>query len=242
LAAHRELLRELASPGRALRTDDAYRWLLGLGRVLERTTRWILQAVSPDVPTGEVISANESGLLTLRRHFHEIVAGADRDAFQIRVDELVEMGAERPFARQLITLRFLDQLLEILRVAHDTGADALETGRAFYRISELLSVSWLREAIFQAAQIDRWEQRAAQALADDLSRAHHRLVAQVMRSGGAGPDVGETALRLLEHRQRELDRYRRLLDEIRGEGRMTLSGLSVAVREMSLFAERTATV
>jgi glutamate dehydrogenase len=237
LADHRALLAELAVPGRSLRTQDAYRWVLGLGRVLERVTRWLLQTVTPAEATAELIEGNQEGLAVLRERFHEIVAGEDRAVFERRVDELRDLGADEIFARRLITLRFLDQLLEILRVARETNSNPLETGRAYYRVSDLLSVPWLREAVYDAAEDDRWEQRAAQALADDLNRAHHKLVAQVMTGRDDVPDVGEAATRLLEHRERSVERFRRLLDEIQSEETMSLSGLSVAVREITRLSE-----
>ncbi len=237
LADHRSLLAELSQPGRSLRTRDAYRWVLGLGRVLERATRWLLQTSGPDEATVDVIARNQEGLAVLRDHFHSIVAGEDREVYQRRVEELQELGAEEGFARRLITLRFLDQLLEILRVARKTDSDPLETGKAFYRVSELLSVPWLREAVYDAAEDDRWEQRAAQALADDLNRAHHRLVARVMADRDGAPDPSEAAARLLEHRERSVQRFRQLLDEVRAEEAISLSGLSVAVREITRLSE-----
>ena len=48
--------------------------------------------------------------------------------------------------------------------------------RSFYRVADALDLQWLRNAIFESAGDDRWEQRAALALADDLAHAHHRLV------------------------------------------------------------------
>jgi len=216
----------------------AYRWLLGLARVLELTTRWVLQNVPTEVKTADIIEENIEGLAVLRRNFDEIVTGPERDVFRRRVEEIKEVGAEQEFAESLITLRFLDQLLEVLRVAKETGSDPVETARAFYRVSEMLRVPWLRSSIFEAAGDDRWEQRAAQALAGDLTRAHHRLVVQVMRLREDQGDVSEAAEELVQWRRREVERFRSLLEEIRGEERMTLSGLSVAVRELTLLSER----
>ncbi len=239
LADHRRHLGELSQgAGRNLRTADAYRWVLGLSRVLERTTRWALQNVPFEADTEDVIADHEPGLEVLRAHFGDLVAGEDRSLFDRLVSDVRGLGAEETFAKELITLRFLDQMLEIVRVARETGGDPIDTARAFYRVSELLWVPWLREAIFASADDDRWEQRAAQALADDLTRAHHRMVSQVMRERVAGVDVGDAAQRLLEERRRDVERFRRLLDEIRMENEISLSGLSVAVREITVLSER----
>ena len=239
LTGHQKYLTEMSSgAGHRLRSADAYRWALGLSRVLERTTRWVLRNVAADADSEAVIAANKPGLAVLRRQFSDLVAGADRTSFERLVREVVDLGAEDDFAREMVTLRYLDQMLEILRVARETDAEPADTALAFYRVSELLSVPWLRDGIYASARDDRWEQRAAQALADDLTRAHHRMVSQVMTERVAGIDIGEAASRLLAQRKRDVDRFRRLLEEIRAEDGMTLAGLSVAVREITVLSER----
>ncbi|MGD2070463.1 MAG: NAD-glutamate dehydrogenase, partial [Gemmatimonadota bacterium] len=242
LAGHRSVLKRLASQGQPLEAAVTYRWLLGLGRVLERTTRWVLQNTPPTRSTAEVVDDKMEPLARLRRRFSDIVAGPEKEIFEGRVAELEELGADPEFAASLITLRFLDQLLEILRVARETESDPLETGRAFYRVSDLFQVPWLRASIFDAAGDDRWEQRAAQALADDLTRAHHRVLVQVMEHLPGAEDVGRTAEALMESRGREVARYRALVEELMAEGESTsLSALSVAVREITVLAERLGT-
>jgi len=208
-----------------------------LSRVLERTTRWILPHLRSERSSMEWIDSCRLGLDVLRRHFAEIVTGPERDLYRRRVEELETFGADPDFAARLISLRFLDQLLEILRVTLETGSDPLETGRAFYRISDALFVPWLRNAIFEAAGDDRWEQRATQALAADLTRAHHRVLVTVMEAWGGEGEIAQVVDDLLESPEREVERYRTLLKEIQGEPTMTLSGLSVAAREMTVLAE-----
>jgi glutamate dehydrogenase len=236
LSDHRALIKQMGSQGKPVPYAVAYRWLLGLARVLERTTRWVLQNVPAERPTAQVVADYKDGIGALRGHFGELVAGEDRALYEERVAELGELGADEALARDLITLRFLDQLLEIIRVGKETGASPVDAARAYYRVSELLSVPWIRKAIFDTAEEDRWEQRAAQALADDLSRAHHKLVARVMLSRN-GADIDSATTRLIQSREREVARYRALLDEIRAEPAMSLSGLSVAVREIAILSE-----
>jgi glutamate dehydrogenase len=141
-------------------------------------------------------------------------------------------------AHDMVTLRFLDQLLDVLRVAQETGADPVEAARAFYHVSSLLYVPWLRNAILGSAKDDRWEQRAAQALIADLGRAHHKLVARVMRGRDGSASIDQAAERLISTRASEVGRFQTLLQEIQSEPTMTLSGLSVAVREIALLSDR----
>jgi len=231
------LLREVEQGHATPPVPEVYRWLIGLGRVLERTSRWMLQNLPREASLADTIAEKLEILTVLRRHFPDVVTGSERLLFHRLVADLQALGAKEGFARSLITLRFLDQLLEIQGVARETQKDPVEVARAFYRISELMDVPWIRQAISDAAESDRWEQRAAQALADDLTRAHHTLAAQVVRTSGEGVEVEAAVDLLLASREREVARFRELMEEIRSEAKMSLAGLSIAVREMGALAE-----
>jgi glutamate dehydrogenase len=239
LAGRRSLMQRLATEAQVAAPPQAvYRWLLGLSRVLLRTTRWVLQNVAAEVPAATVIATHFQGLSLLRYRLPEIVQGEDRRTFEQLVREIKEVGADDDVARELITLRFLDQLLEILRVARETDSDPVDTARAFYRTSDVLRVPWLRQAIMVATHKGRWEQRAAQSLGDDLTRAHHNVVARIMRSRTSGTDIDRVTDGLMRARERELARFRELLEEIQQEPTVSLAGLTVAVREITALSER----
>jgi glutamate dehydrogenase len=238
LTGHRDIMAYLRNRESGMSPATAYRWLRGLGRVLGRTTRWLLTNERELRPTTEVVEENLQGLSRLREAFPDIVTGEDRRLFEGLVEELQEAGAEEGFARALITLRFLDQLLEILQVHRATGADPLDVARTFYRMGDLFWIPWLRQAVFQAAEDDRWEQRAAQGLSDDLTWAHQRLVGAVIRMKEPDLPVDRGVERMAEERARDLERYHDLLEEIEAEDRASLPSLTVAVRELVTLAER----
>ncbi len=65
-------------------------------------------------------------------------------------------------------------------------------------------------------------------MAEDLSRAHYRLTRRALRSSGenGGIDTGSS----------EFVRFRELMEEIRAEDAISISGLAVAVREITHIA------
>jgi glutamate dehydrogenase len=239
LAGHQEILEELKTRGKALPLPVVYRWLLGLSRVLERTTRWVLANIDDDRSTSEVIAENAVGLAKLRERFGEIVIGEDRVLYESLVGEIEKLGAAEGFARSLVTLRFLDQLLEILKVVRETKAEPVDAARSFYRVSALLEVPWLRQNIFDVARDDRWEQRLAQALAEDLTRSHQRVAAGVMAVRADAPTIDDAVDQVVEARTHDVARFHDLLEEVRtGSDGITLAGLSVVVREVSRIARQ----
>jgi NAD-specific glutamate dehydrogenase len=222
LAGHREIIERLREVRGQSPAPVVYRWVLGLGRVLERTTRWVLANVGEDETTDGSVEENREGLATLRKRFPDLVTGAEAELFNRRVGELTGANADLGVARSLITLRFLDQLLEILGVARSVGADAEEAARAYYAVSDCYQTGWLRDAVLAAAGDDRWEQRAAQGMHDEVALAHQRLTAMTLeaKAGAAG----------------DLKRYQELLEQVREEEAPSLSALWAVVRELSTLA------
>jgi glutamate dehydrogenase len=238
LADHRALVSQMGEQRSALNARVAYRWLLGLARVLERATRWVLQNVEPDASPATIVDQNLGGLAVLRDAFADFVSGEERKLFEARVREIQELGADGAFSRRLITLRFLDQLLEILEISRETDSEPVPTAHAYYQASEAFEVPWLRRRIFAAASDDQWEIRAAQVLSEDLSRAHRRVVLGVLDDalslrGGTGE--GGYLERV---RARDLSRFQEIVTELKGEETISLSALSVAIRELSTVADR----
>jgi glutamate dehydrogenase len=175
LSGARELRAQLATLEAELPSDVIYRWLLGLARVLERRPAGSSQRGRRTHAIDEVIAQYLDGLRELRGDFRAIVVGADRELFETRVAEARSLTEREDLAASIITLRFFDQLMEILTVARDTGRSAVRVGRSYYLASELLGVPRLREAIFDAAGDSRWDQRVAQSLDEDLGRAHRQM-------------------------------------------------------------------
>jgi glutamate dehydrogenase len=227
-----DLRRQLETLEGVLPSEIIYRWLLGLGRVLERTTRWVLSNVATEASAEPVIRDYTDGLKKLRDNFNSIVAGGERELFEARVAEMRELTRDDGLAASLITLRFLDQLLEILKTARDTQQSPERVGRAYYLASELLSVPRLRDAIFAAAGDDRWEQRAARVLDEDLSRAHRSTTIALLSAGGEDEPLDALQEKMISSRAVDLQGYHRLLEDIGTDEAPTLASMMVALREL----------
>jgi glutamate dehydrogenase len=225
-----EIRRDLAQIRSQFPAPVAYRWLHGLARVLERTTHWVLANLDPTAPAATLIEDQRGGLGTLRGEFAGLVAGEDRDLFIARLEELEELGVEHGLAQRLITLRFLPQLLDILRIAHEGDHDPVETARAYYLVSERFACAALRAALRTAAREERWEKRFAEGLVEDLGRAHRALTRNILSCTPTAGDAEACIRDIHESRPREIGAYREVLDELANSEGAALAGYAVAVR------------
>jgi glutamate dehydrogenase len=225
-----EIRRDLATVRNQFPADVVYRWLHGLARVLERTTHWALANVDPEVPASDVIEEQREGLGRLRADFSNLVAGEDRALFLERLQELQEVGVEHNLAQRLITLRFLPQLLDILRIAHEGGHDPVQTARAYYIVSDRFGCAALRASLRTAAREERWEKRFAEGLVEDLGRAHRRLARSVLSCMPRTGDAESCLREIRESRPREIVAFTEVCEDLHGSDGATLAGYAVAIR------------
>ncbi|MEW5928429.1 MAG: NAD-glutamate dehydrogenase [Gemmatimonadota bacterium] len=227
-----DLRADLAEAEARFPTAVVYRWVMGLARVLEATTHWILGNVPADAPTAQVAEELREGLGRLRGDFASTVTGEDRRIFEARLGELQDLGVERPLGERIITLRFLPQLLDILRTAQDGRADPVETARAYYRVSERFATSELRQTLLRVAGDGAWDKRYAAAMADDVARAQRSIVQAALRDGATGAGVDAALDEFTRRRAREVQAYRDLLEDLRADERATLAGWALAARTL----------
>jgi len=213
-------------------SQTIYRWLFGLARVLERTTGWVLQNVQQDAPIEVVIRDILEGVGRLRPAFRRVVSGEDRALFEERMTELMDLGLSEQLAERLITLRFLPELLDILRIAQAGGTDPIETAEAYYTVADHFGVGWLQQYLRGADLLGSWDKRLAQALQSDLHRSHRTITRKILQRGEADADTSANVAAFEQAHLRELEQYRELFAELRGTEHPTLSGCAVAIRSL----------
>ncbi len=233
LTQHHLLLNEIRSREGLVATAVTYRWTMSLARVLERTTRWVLANGDPEESTTALIEDSLEGLGAVRQQFHEIVAGEDREEFLRGVRDGVGNVDDEAFVRNLVTLRFLDHLLEILRLARTTETDPVVAARVYYWVSEELRIPWLTRSIESASGEGRWQQRWALGLIHDLGAIRRHLTESALARNGTFEnilDYSDDAARMT--------RFHEILEEVEADDPVSLAGLSVAIQEIRHLAVR----
>lgn len=236
MAGANEIREDLTALEGRFPAKTIYRWLFALARVLDRSTRWVINNVEAGTPSSAVLEQHLPELSRLRGEFRQIVSGEHRQIFQNRMDELQQLGVEEPLAARLITLRFLPELLDIVRIAGEASTDVVQTGRAYYLVAEHLQVPWLQHSIRSAVHEPFWEKRLAQSLLADAGRAHQALARRLL---GCTEHQGDMA-RCIEdcgaHHGREGVQYREIVEELREAEPVPLAGYAVAVRALAEYA------
>ncbi len=207
-----------------------YQWMVSFSEVLERSIRWSLINLDMDADAAGIVQESQPKINQLMDTFSDFVSGQDRSDFDKHLLQLKSQGVTGDVADHLIKLQFFDQLLVVVQVAEDTNSELSLAAEAYYEIADRFQVRWLMKEILEVVHSNRWEERAANTLLEDLNRHLYNLA--------------RTKLVAME-RENEVKIYSRghrlfcsLIDDMKSEDAMSVAALSVAVRQMAMVAEK----
>ncbi len=214
------LLCDLEAAGMA--ADDELGCLLALEAAAEQVTRWVLRRTDATQSAAVVARTLADAMAPAREGLAGWVVGSEAEALQKRVAALEIAGLSSPLARRLALAEWLPAVLDVVTASQALGLDVAEAGRRWGALAGVLDFGWLQARLGEAAvDDDRWQQRATEALAEDLQAARRHLVAL--------PDAAE-AVRLLAPVQE-------LVRDLRATPRVTLAALLVVAREIRRVSE-----
>ena len=207
-----------------------YDWMVSFSEALERAVRWLLVNLDMDAEAGDTIQGSQGKVAELLTTFSDFVSGEDDLDFQGYLRQLQSQGVPEGTANSLAKLQFFDQLLVVVQVAEDVSSDLSLAAEVCYEVADRFKVRWLMKRILEVVHNNRWEERAANTLLEDLNRHLYSLT--------------RTKLLALQ-KENNIKIYSRdyrvfgsLIDDMKSEDSVSVAGLSVAVRQMSLLAEK----
>ncbi|MCW2723139.1 MAG: gdhB1 [Frankiales bacterium] len=199
-------------------------------RLLDRTTRWLLQSRRSSIDVAAEVSRFRSDLAALTPELPRLLVGAEADRLHRRTQELVETGLPDGLALRAAALLDAFSLLDVVEVSAATGRPAADVAELYYALSDRYEVDRMLNRITALPRTDRWQSLARSSLRYDLYAALAGLTSDVLRT--ATPDQAPAeAIEAWEQRNGEgLARARGTLEEILAVEKADLATLSVALR------------
>jgi glutamate dehydrogenase len=199
-------------------------------RLLDRATRWILQARGGTLDVQAEIERFGGDVARIVPEIPQLLVGEERERLHRRAEEMVAVGAPADLALEASGLLDIFGLLDCVDVARATGTDAREVAELYFVLSERYEIDTMLSRITALPRGDRWTALARAALRSDLYGA---LVGMTRRVIETVPGIEDPVARTTawEARQAEgLARARATLDEISSQDTFDLATISVALR------------
>jgi len=198
-------------------------------RLVERATRWLVRSGGVPIDIERTVRRYSDGARMLGAHLPDVLQGADREAFEDRLAELMEAGVGRELAVRVASMPALLAVFDVVQVAEGLDRAPELVMRAHFRLASRLELDWLRERILDLPRANRWQALARAALRDDLMAVHAELTREVLEDAPPGEDGIEA---WLERNAAAVERCMSTLADIRASRSFDTTTLPVALREV----------
>jgi glutamate dehydrogenase len=206
--------------------------LLDARRLVERATRWLARERPRSIDIAQTISSFEPGARMLAAAMPDVLDGADRDAFDARVAELLGAGVPAQLAARVAGLPLMLSVFDIVEVAAALDRDLLLVTETYFGLASRLGLTWLRDRIAELPRANRWQSLARSTLREDLGSLQRALTAEVLDAVGADDSAERAIDRWWTANRPAIDRCLGMLADVRASRIYDTTTLPVALREI----------
>jgi glutamate dehydrogenase len=205
-------------------------------RLAERATVWLLRNRRQPLDVASEVKHFGPGVAAVGRSLPKLLVGVAAERYEQRVRRLGEQGVPGELAQRVAWLSPILSGLDIVEVATaaDRGVD--DVAAVYFELAIRLDLDWLRRQILELPTESHWDERARDALRDDLYTQHRELATRVLRAADDGSELAATVARWIEANPISVGRYSGTLTELKDAGTVDLAMASVALRELRSLA------
>jgi glutamate dehydrogenase len=224
-----DLWREAASLDDVVPTAAQTTVYLEGRRLLDRTTRWLLQARRSSIDVAAEVERFRAPLAALAPRIPALLVGVEAERLERRAGELAAAGLPANLALRTASLLDAFSLLDVVTVAAGTGQDVDEVAPLYFLMSDRYQVDVMLSKITALPRSDRWQALARSSLRYDLYAALAGLTSDILRSTPPGTPADRVA-QWEQANDEGLTRARSTLTEVLAAETADLATLSVALR------------
>ncbi len=189
---------------------------VGMRRLVERGTRWVLQNLARPIDVRAVVAAYEVPVRQVLDQIEHVATPEVVAAWSQRRDELLDLGLSDDLARLIATEPVAHLAPAIVSIAQRGSYDLLEAARQYFAVRQRLELGRFFEAADALPRTDRWSLMAQAAIVDELLGVQTALAA-------------DAAAGAFDEPRADVARIEPLLADLAVDG-ADLGRLSVAVR------------
>lgn len=198
--------------------------LLKLHFPMERAAQWLLNHESSQFDTCSVIEKYRPWVEYVQQHLEDFLGENETDTYQNSIVELVEQGVSVELAKQLVSIDYLFNVLDISLIAEGSISEMAEVAKVYFNLNSELDLFWLRRYIACVPNYDHWYRKAKETLTHNIDLAVRQRALKHMTLP-PNPNV-IAALQNNEH-------YKQLMSEMRALPSHNLAAINVVIDQIN---------
>jgi len=203
-----------------------------ISKFLERAAFWFLHNCPQPLDISQVMQNYAEGIAEYNQNFHEMITDGIKRSFSNKENSLVSNGVPKELAANIAQLDLLAAALDIVQVAKEAKLSVQIVGKIYYRIGKILQLGWMRRACSAIHAEDHWAHQAIKALANELYDEQRRLTQAAINHIAHDKDYDNIAHNWQKANAQPVERFRKLVGELKAVSGHDISMLVVALRHL----------
>jgi glutamate dehydrogenase len=205
-------------------------------RLIDRATRWFLDARFPIGDVSTEIERYQSTVQRLGAQAVELVQGAERQTLLDDAGKLSELGLTPELSLRLVELLSTFLVLDVVEISQATGEPADSVAAVHFELSDRLSIDNMLTKITALPRDDRWSTLARAAVRHDAYGTLAAITTAVVTSTDAGESPMARIEEWVEANPERVERAITTVGEALTRESVDLATLSVALRSLRSLA------
>lgn len=228
----RELQEAIESFDFKIPMAEQYEMLYNIRNLISLATRWILHSKYLYAELETTIEHFATRVKQLEEIIPQLMAGFTREYLEALTPKFIRAGLPEEMANRIATSRAMYTSLNIIDVATTHKYDLIKTAKVYFAAGERINLLWFRDQIANDAREGHWNMLARLTLRDELDSVQRALTIAIMRNAGKEANTDKLIERWIDHNQRALERWDRLLELLHGSTAIDYTMFFIAIREL----------
>jgi glutamate dehydrogenase len=208
-------------------------------RMARRGARWIVKNYRMGIDIAQVISLFKDPMNELYKKLETILPEGPNEAWIKDSQAMIDEGVPEALAKHVAATDMLYTSLGVIAVSQHLKLNELSVAHGYFRVGESLGLELFARQVNSLSVNTHWQAMARESYRDDLEWQQRRITQGLFAQMSTDDDLDETVDQWLEVNQVLVDRWLRMMNEIRSVNEPEFSMYSVAIRELLDLSQAT---
>jgi glutamate dehydrogenase len=234
-----ELWDQIEALDHQVSSDLQSQLMLRTARMVRRASRWLVKNYRTGIDISSVISLYREHVGKMIDSLETLLPEEQKDKWLQEASELEALGIPAEVARRVCASEILYTTLGVIAVAQTQEQDPMLVAQGYFRVGDALELDNFAGQVNSLSVNTHWQAMARESFRDDLEWQQRRitqgLFAQMQKDSVLEPVISEW----LERNTILVERWLRMMSEIRAVSEPEFSMYSVAIRELLDLSQAT---
>lgn len=229
----RELVHLIEQLSPKTSSEIRYETMGQIVRLIRRSSRWLLRnAKEHQLNIDKTISLYKKGIDELNGLLSGLLVGSEHEEWEQSVNLFREAGIPEEVAIRMAGIKNQYTLLDVIAAASEYDLPSKDVAIVYFAVGEYLDFTWLREQVMSRIVQNQWDALARAALRDDLDMQQRKITIAILRNTDNSLDTLSRINEWVEQHPVIIERWRRLLTELRAVPNPEYIMISIVIREL----------